>query len=568
MKLKNSIFISIGVVFLFSLLLFVGFFSNINLKLSDNLYGGKNALDGIAIIGIDDVSMQEIGRWPWNRETFAEIIPLLNKSRVIGIDITFSEGSDKGNDSLFAESLKEANVVLASEFISFNYDGGEVRGDWLLTPLNDFSYARTGYINVITDKDSVTRAVNLGLSEQEKSFSEVLYEEYWKKELKRDDSRLLINFVGNPGSFNHYSFIEVINGSVDLGVFENKLVLIGATSPDLRDTAFVPTSSGKAMNGVEIHANTLQTLIKQDYLQEQSKLSVIILMFLFSLVLVLIFHKTNILWAGLISPALILTYLLIVIFFFNRGLIMNILYVPLVVLFTFGAETTHLYFTERKSKLQLRGAFSKYVSPSIVEEVIKNPDTLKLGGTRKEITVFFSDIRGFTTISEKLKPEKLVHLMNEYLTAMTDIIMKHEGVVDKYIGDAIMAFWGAPLENKNHAIKACETSLDMIKELEELRTKWKREGLPEIRIGIGLSTGEAVIGNMGSYNRFDYTAMGDTINIGARLESLTKEKGVQIIISEKTKKAVNKIFKTRKLGKVKVKGKNKAIVVYELIGKK
>ncbi|MBD3304282.1 hypothetical protein GF343_03985 [Candidatus Woesearchaeota archaeon] len=222
----------------------------------------------------------------------------------------------------------------------------------------------------------------------------------------------------------------------------------------------------------------------------------------------------------------------------------------------------------KKSKIQIVKAFNKYVSPAVLGEILKDPEKIKLGGDRREITVFFSDIRGFTSISEGLTPEQLVHVLNEYLTAMTDIIMKHQGVVDKYIGDAIMAFWGAPLSQPDHAKLACSTSLDMIKELAVLRERWKKEGFPEIRIGIGLNTGNAVIGNMGSYERFDNTAMGDTINLGSRLEGLTKQYGAEIIISEFTQKEIKNSFVTRKLDLVAVKGKKKPIFIYELVCRK
>jgi class 3 adenylate cyclase/uncharacterized membrane protein SpoIIM required for sporulation len=222
--------------------------------------------------------------------------------------------------------------------------------------------------------------------------------------------------------------------------------------------------------------------------------------------------------------------------------------------------------SEEKKKVQ--GAFQHYVAPALVAEILKNPDKLKLGGEKKELTVFFSDIRGFTNLSEKLDPEQLVALLNEYLDVMTEVILEHRGVVDKYIGDAIMAFWGAPLDEPKHAFFSCKASLKMMQELNHFNAALKRKGLPEINIGIGLNTSPMVVGNMGSHKRFDYTVIGDAVNLGSRLESLNKQYGTHIIASEYTREQVIDDFEFRELDYVKVKGKNKPIRIFELMGYK
>ena len=565
MKLKNCLFAAFFSALILSILFSLGFLSNIQLKLADNLYGGKTPLDSINIIAIDDKSLQEIGRWPWDRDVFAYAINYLDQAKVIGIDVAFFETSK--NDTLLEQAVKKANVVLPVEFTSFAKEDSRVVGKRLLEPIDALKGTKVGYINIITDDDGITRSVNMDLSEEYDNFAHVVFKEFWKKELKDKPKRFLVNFAGKPGAFKIYSMTDIINKRVPADAFKNKLVLIGATAPDLHDDYFVPTSKGKAMPGVEIHANTIQTLINKDFLKEQSKSSVILLIFLFSIILALIFYKSKRI-AAIITPLIILGYLFASVLVFDKGIIMNLVYVPVAVVAAFVSEIILSYRIERKAKIQLKSAFSKYVSPAVMDEVIKDPEKLKLGGVRKDVTVFFSDIRGFTSISEKLSPEKLVHILNEYLTAMTDIIMKHNGVVDKYIGDAIMAFWGAPLPQEDHAEMACSTSLDMIKKLEELKEKWKEQDFPEIRIGVGLNSGPAVIGNMGSYDRFDYTAMGDTINLGSRLEGLTKQYKVNIIISDSTKVEIKNKFITRKLDLVRVKGKKKPITIYELVCRK
>jgi class 3 adenylate cyclase/uncharacterized membrane protein SpoIIM required for sporulation len=251
-------------------------------------------------------------------------------------------------------------------------------------------------------------------------------------------------------------------------------------------------------------------------------------------------------------------------FVFLRALLVII---PLVTLL-FYLYLENLRYKEEKQKMQIKGAFQQYVSPAIIDEIMKHPEKLKLGGEKKEMTIFFSDIRDFSTISEKLGPEQLVHVLNQYLSKMTDIILKNKGVVDKYIGDAIMAFWNAPLDVQNHEEIACQSSLEMIESLGILKKQWHDEKIPEINIGIGMNTGEAVVGNMGSAQRFDYTIMGDNVNIASRLEGLNKIYGTAIIISEFTYEKVKHKFACRELDFVRVKGKTKPLKIYELIGSK
>ncbi|RZA14779.1 MAG: adenylate/guanylate cyclase domain-containing protein, partial [Proteobacteria bacterium] len=212
------------------------------------------------------------------------------------------------------------------------------------------------------------------------------------------------------------------------------------------------------------------------------------------------------------------------------------------------------------------GAFQHYLSPEVIEQVLENPEQLALGGQRKDLTVFFSDVRGFTTISETLTPEKLSELMNEYFTPMTSIVLRSKGVLDKYIGDAIMAFWGAPLELANHADIAAQAAIDMLYALDKLRIEFKRKGLPDIDIGIGLNSGPMSVGNMGSGERFTYTVMGDSVNLGARLEGLTKEYGIKLMISEFTWARMTKDrFFARDLDDIRVKGKNEPVKVFHLM---
>jgi adenylate cyclase len=221
--------------------------------------------------------------------------------------------------------------------------------------------------------------------------------------------------------------------------------------------------------------------------------------------------------------------------------------------------------TEQREKKYIRQTFSKFVSKSVVDELLKDPDKLKLGGEKKILTVLFSDIRGFTTISERLTPEALVEHLNEYLQAMTDIVFKYLGTLDKYVGDEIMAFWGAPIPQDDHAVLAARAAVEMMHVLDGLNKKWATEGKPELHIGIGLNTGDMVVGNMGSSSRMDYTLMGDNVNLGARLEGTNKIYNTGIIISEATYEYVKEHIIARELDLIRVKGKELPVKIYELV---
>jgi len=263
-----------------------------------------------------------------------------------------------------------------------------------------------------------------------------------------------------------------------------------------------------------------------------------------------------------------IAYVLFSIYMFDSGTIMNVLYPLLSITLVYIGLVVIYYLTEERSRKWITDVFGKYVSPVVIDNLIKNPDLIKLGGEKRNITIFFSDIRGFTSISERLDPEDLVQLLNEYLTEMTDIIRKNQGLVDKFMGDAIMAFWGAPLDLTDHAEVACSSSLEMMDKLRELQKKWKNDGIPSFDIGIGLNSGDAIVGNMGSSTRFDYTAIGDNVNLASRLEGLNKTYGTNIIISQDTYKVIKDKFETRKLDAVMVMGKKKPILIYELLSQK
>jgi len=232
----------------------------------------------------------------------------------------------------------------------------------------------------------------------------------------------------------------------------------------------------------------------------------------------------------------------------------------------YGGIISYRFFFEEREKRKLRGAFTQYVPPALIRQIMHHPELLRLGGQEKELTALFSDIRGFTTLSEGLSPTSLVEILNEYLSEMTDVIFQHWGTLDKYIGDAIMAFWGAPIAQEDHAVRACRAALEMQQTLIKLQNRWDAQGRPRIDIGVGINTGAMVVGNMGSKTRFNYTIMGDNVNLASRLEGTNKTFGTRLIISENTYQAVHKEMLVRELDLIRVKGKLKPVKIFELVG--
>ncbi len=570
-RFMRTLFISIIVAFVVSILIFTGFLNTWEARVSDALYTPSSTLDDIVIIAIDDDSLQDLGRWPWSRDYFAKAIDNLNQSTVIGVDISFFESFD--NDSVLAESIKKNDVVLAMEYTSFSFIDGELYGDSLSKPTDTLGVEgadfKTGFVNLYTDSDGVTRSFTPHIKgvEDHDHFSVVVAEEILGTPLEFDNSRMLINFYAEPGGYNYISFSDVYNGLIDPSYFSDKIVLIGATAANLHDDANVPISN-MVMPGIEINANLVQSILTRDFIFYQDDFSAIGLIFLFAFLTGILLYFFRIHVATILVVVVFLGYIFFSVYMFDKGIIMNIIFPLLSISLVYIGSVVTLYLTEERSRKWITDIFGKYVSPVVIDNLIKNPDMINLGGEKRNITIFFSDIRGFTSISEKLEPESLVHLINEYLTEMTSIIIKDDGLVDKYMGDAIMAFWGAPLDQPDHPKMACSSSLEMLDKLEELKEKWKKEGLPSFDIRIGINSGEAIVGNMGSSSRFDYTAMGDNVNLASRMEGLNKIYGTNIIITENTYQKVKDKFESRRLDSVRVKGKKKPIFIFELISEK
>ena len=379
----------------------------------------------------------------------------------------------------------------------------------------------------------------------------------------------LVNFSGPGYTFTHFSATDVLSGKAGAEELANKLVLVGVTAAGTHDIHTSPY--GPLFPGVEVHANIIENVLGGEFLIRPDWLAVLDLaMILVSgLLLGLASLYSRAMLMALVLVAGIGGYVFADFYMFSRmGLWVNSVFPVFTQIFVYSGITLYKFLFEEREKRFIKGAFGQYLAPAVVEQLTANPELLKLGGERKVLTAFFSDVAGFSTISEKLSPEDLVVLLNDYLTEMTDIIMKYEGTVDKFEGDAIIAFFGAPIPYEDHARRACLVSLEMQVRLGELRQKWKEEGRPELFMRIGLNTGPMVVGNMGSKTRMDYTMMGDSVNLAARLEGVNKQYGTYTMCSEFTYEQAKDFIEARELDLIRVVGKKEPVRIFEILGKK
>lgn len=523
-------------------------------KLLDRFFIAQQPESSIIIVAVDDESLTAIGQWPWKREVFAQTLAHFSQANAVGIDISFSEPSLYGteDDAVLAEALqtlaKRVTVVLPVQLSD--------RGDVSTKPLSAFSeVTQTGFVNIPLDRDSIARKVK-STHDALSSFSSVL-----AINKSSVPATYRIHYYGPAGTFTTIPLTDVLSGSVPDNLFAGKTVLLGATARDLHDVVGTPVGS---MPGVEVHANSIQTVRDASYPTEIPYAEGYVLLFIvtgLAISCTLFIQIVRKLLLALVALALILNGLALYAFSYN--LIFPVLYLNLAFIVSAGLSILMQYMSESEEKKRIRTAFQYYLTPHVIDELLLHPEKLTLGGEKRTMTILFSDIVGFTTISEQLTPIELTTLMNEYLTAMTDIIASTGGVVDKYIGDAVMAFWGAPLDDPDQALHACTSARLMHDALTELNTVWSSRGISPMNARIGIATGEVVVGNMGSASRFNYTVMGDTVNLASRFESLNKMYGTDCLVSETTAQQASSLT-FREIDTVRVKGKKEARTLFEL----
>jgi adenylate cyclase len=383
-----------------------------------------------------------------------------------------------------------------------------------------------------------------------------------------DSGRVPISYYGPYRDFPSWSATDVLNGRIPREQMQGKIVIVGTTAPGTWDQRVTPFDD--IAPGVITHATFMENVLRGELLERSQAVVVgeLAAMLVLTVLLAWLFARVGSLSAAPVLLAAMAAWTGAAVMGLRRFDVVIALGMPLVQMMAmFLAGTTYRFFSEEREKRRARETFSRFLSPAMVEQVLAKGGGIKLGGDKRELTVLFSDIRGFTTLSEKLDPHVLLEFLNEYLTPMTDIIVSDQrGTLDKYIGDAIMAFWGAPQEQPDHALLACQAALQMMARLQELKVRWHEQGLPEIDIGVGVNTGPMSVGFVGSQDRFyNYTVLGDAVNLASRLEGANKEYGTHVIIGPTTCEQVEGRVVTRELDQVRVKGKREPVKIHELI---
>jgi len=566
-----------------------------------NVFFGRSpeASEWIAIVGLDSRSHQAlVGNRPtaaYPREVFAQLVERLTAAgaRVIALDVLFE--LETPDDARLADALGRAGDVVLAAVGEEPRDPGQrpapIAYDVLAESLPALVAvsAGEGHANILPDHDGVVRQVPLVIRNGEREVPALALAaaaRYLRRPAMLDGPlqnghlpfagrsvpvddlyRFRVNFAGGPtragrGAFPVLSLVDVIDGSADLSRVRDRVVFVGPWSARFSDDLASPSGT---LFGVEIHANAAETLLRGNFLVPAPRAVTIASIFLLGLLPALLVWRLHPVAAGAASFGILVAYFVVASEAFQRGTILNMLYPPTALAVAFVGLTGYEVAFEQAAQRALRRVLNRYLSPAVAETVARDPDRLELGGELRTMTVLFSDIRGFTTLSEQLPPRELVTLLNEYLTAMVAVLFRHGGVLDKYMGDAIMAFWNAPLAQADHARLACATALDMIAELDRLRGEWQARGVPPLDVGIGLNTGPMIFGDMGSPLRTDFTVLGDSVNLGSRLEGLNKEYGTRVIVGAGTREAAGDAFRYRYLDLVAVKGKTEPVAIYELV---
>ena len=572
------------------------------------------------IATIDEKSINRLGRFPWPRSTWGRVVDRLTEegAKVIVFDVFFSEPESVASDDLFQKAIMHSGRVILP--MVFDLKGGYVESGFtdqtvaflipsayramrnpeqdivpeaqmVLPTLNRFSeFAKTlAHFNMNPDIDGTLRWEMLAIKYRGEFYAPIglqaarLYRDIPPEQMTLDFGsgirlgntyiptdafgRMLINYRGPNDTFPMYSISDIIDRTLPPGTLRDKIVLIGATAIGIYDLRVTPFSTNMA--GIEKHASVVDNILHGDSLSRAMDLD-IPLVFVFTIILGLLLPRLGAQAGVALFLALLGGYSAFVHYLFiAQGIWFSYVYPASAIFFCYTSQTAYRFFTEERRARDIRKMFSSYVSKRIVDELIRDPSQMRLGGTRKELTVLFSDIRGFTTFSEKYQPEEVVSQLNEYLGAMTDIVFQHDGTLDKFVGDAVMAFWGAPLDQPDHAQRAVRCAVDMIRKLQELQAKWAADGKHVIDIGIGINTGEMVVGNMGAEGKkMDFTVIGDNVNLAARVEGLTRKFDSHIIITEFTYAKVQDSVDAQELEAVTVKGKERPVVMYNVLGMK
>jgi len=584
----------VGCLFTLVALLVQPFYS-INLWVSDQLFTSEPPSPIIVIAGIDDNTLEAYGLWAeWPRSLHAQAIENLSQAgaKVICFDVIFADNST--GDEMLATAIAEAdNVVLATVGTQpASQSGPEITYDNFLLPTSSLEQAAnsTGHANVVPDGDGTVRRLpliaksssgqifpSLTLAVLHRHFAIPLPQEYplengavnlLARDIPVDSSyRLRINFAADNDERPYVSYGDIISGNFDQSLVDNKIVLIGMTATGEPDTWAIPTSASK-IPGVFIHAGAMDTILTQRFLREPG--IIITLMIMLLLIIITAFalprcgtrHWTDIAKGVGITGGLFIAYLVAGFLAFDRGYSLDLFYPLLLLPVIYVSNILYIVVMEQSDKRFVKELFGRYISPQIAKEIMSRADAgeLRLGGEQREVSVLFADIRNFTQISEQLSPEDIVKMLNTYLSVIADAVVQHNGIVNKFAGDSIMAVWNAPQPQPEHALLAVKAAWEAQQKVAEL--KQSDSQLFPVQFGIGINTGEALAGNVGSAGRTEYTVIGDSVNTASRICSSTP--GGEVWIGAETYNQTKEYIETEKLEPQSLKGKAAPITVYRV----
>lgn len=572
-----------------------GLFYEMDNRLSDALYQERRGTDArIAIVGIDQRSLEELGPFvTWDRRILAQTVSYLNQGdirpAVIGLDVLLAGETGTEGDLLLAEAAGTGeNVVTAAagtfgsslvtaEDGTFYLDDFTVKSfDEPYKALRDVT--AQGHINAMYDKDGILRhqLLELGLPDGRvfPSFALTIARKYIQQEEGREaglppaDSRgfWYLNYSGLPEDYSEFiSIVDLLEENIPPEYFADRIVLIGPYAAGLGDQYITSADRGEPMYGVEIQANAIHALLEGDYKEEPGAGIQLAVLFLVLAAAGAWFKSSGLAGGGAVWLAGSFAYVIIAKAAYEKGMVLHILWIPLGLTLFFGASVVIHYGKAVLEKQRVTATFKRYAAPEIVDEILRQgTQSLELGGKLTQLAVLFVDIRGFTSMSEALEPGQVVEVLNSYLTLVSSSIKNHGGTLDKFIGDAAMAFWGAPLAQEDYVMKAVLAALDMAKEADRLGDQLEARFGRRLTFGTGIHTGPAVVGNVGAPDRMDYTAIGDTVNTASRLES--NAPGGKIYISAAVANALEGRINAKAIGSIRLKGKAGEFQVLELEG--
>lgn len=592
----NENFRKYGVPALAFVLTFILLYTNVFFTwdkiLADAVYQTGDAPDQrIFIVAIDDKTLQEYGQFnEWTREIPKKLVETLNQDTtkrpaVIAFDIMYIEPTDVAVDQAFADTCKQAGNVVTAYNIQFKEmpemdENGKMKFNPFHIDEVDYPFAALkdstnyGYANTIVDEDGYVRRFMPEITEKNgythTSFATQVYIQYMESQGKvpaiphsKNDNLIPFKYATGTNGYSVVSLCDVLNGKINPAIFTNGIVFVGAYASGLMDSYAPAISHGTQMYGVEIQASIVDALLNFNYQQEVSKTLYAVIASAIVAIYAFISQKFKVVPSGILMGVLAVASIILAKVLYENALLLPILVLPLLLLLSYAVNVILGYIAEIKRRKQIVGVFKQYMAPQIVDEISKQKDfKVELGGERRHIAVLFVDIRGFTTMSEVLKPEEVVEILNEYLSLTTQSIFNNKGTLDKFVGDATMAVFNAPLDLDDYIYRAVKTAWDMKAGSEALAEKFEKRFGRSVAFGIGVNCGDAVVGNIGCEFRMDYTAIGDTVNTAARLESNAKRG--QILISQEVYDNVKDRVEVTPIGELPLKGKEVGVFIYQV----